>query len=185
MSTSIAEPPGLDGVPQPPGFVHVGGDHVAAQDHLLAGALVSTPVTREESPELFFDAPGRRQLVGRVVAGEHRLQPGLRPGRRQRVVAAEQQGSVRPGRVDLAAAALFTLRISLCRTLVTIRFASCTKWNGSTLTLAFGSCSVMAFLNTTDGSIATTSIRFRQAGLRSLSQPRTAAESRPSTIPRT
>ena len=35
-------------------------------------------------------------------------------------------------------------RTSRCRTRVTIRFASCTRWNGSTLICAFGSCSVMA-----------------------------------------
>src|SRR5215217_7950815 len=133
------EPPGLDGVPEPPGLVHVGGDHVAAQDHLLSVVAVSLK-KKEKSAELFFDAPGRRQLLGGVVDGEDVIEAGPGPGR-QRVVAAEQKGSVRPGRVDLAAAALLTVAdqplphvtyVVVAR--VTIRFASCTRWNGSTLT---------------------------------------------------
>jgi hypothetical protein len=85
---------------------------------------------------------------------------------------------VRPGRVDLAAATLLCSRTSRCRTRVSIRFANCTRWNGSTLILAFGSW-------VADGSIATTWIRARHVGLRPASQPLTAAESRPSTIPNT
>ena len=67
---------------------------------------------------------------------------------------------------------------------VTARLASWTRWNTSTLTAAFGSVSVMAFLNASDWSIATASTRFRQAAVRAFSQPPTAAESRPSTMPR-
>ena len=62
---------------------------------------------------------------------------------------------------------------------------TCTTWNGSTLISASGSCSRIARRNAADGSIATTWIRARQAGLRAASQPPTAAESRPSTTPRT
>ena len=43
----------------------------------------------------------------------------------------------------------------------------------------------MAFLDGADGSIATTSIRFRHARLRAPSQQPTAAESQPSTMPST
>ena len=54
------------------------------------------------------------------------------------VVAAEQQHPVRPGRVDLAAAAPLPVRTSRCRTRVTIRLASSTRWNPSTETQGVG-----------------------------------------------
>jgi hypothetical protein len=76
----------------------------------------------QESAELFFDAPGRRQLLGGVVDGEDVIEAGPGPGG-QRVVSAEQQGSVRPGRVDLAPRRCSRSRISRCRTLDTVRFA--------------------------------------------------------------
>jgi hypothetical protein len=51
--------------------------------------------------------------------------------------------------------------------------------------LALGSSSVIAFLNAAEGSIATISIRFRQAWLREASYPPTATKSRSSTMPST
>jgi hypothetical protein len=56
---------------------------------------------------------------------------------------------------------------------------------GSTLTAAAGSCSRSALRKAADGSIATTSTAFRQAGLRAASHAPTPAQSRPLTTPST
>jgi hypothetical protein len=55
-----------------------------------------------------FYAPGRGELLGWVIGVEHHLQARSAP-HREGVVAAEQQSAVRPGRVDLTAAALLPL----------------------------------------------------------------------------
>src|SRR5512132_103381 len=79
-------PPGLDGGPQPPSLLHVGGQHVAAQDHLVLPGLMEV-LHLEEPPELLLHPPGRRELVGGVVGGEYGLEPRPRP-RREGVVSA-------------------------------------------------------------------------------------------------
>src|SRR5215212_6431044 len=71
------------------------------------------------------------------------------------------------------------------RTLVTIRFASRTRCQWSTLIRAAGRAVSRADRNVAEGSIATTSIRSRQAGVRASSQPWMPVLLRPSTMPRT
>jgi len=60
-------------------------------------------VRRKHLTQELLDAPGRADLVGRVVGLEDGLQPGQGLGT-QLVTGAQQQPAVRPGRVDLHAA---------------------------------------------------------------------------------
>jgi hypothetical protein len=110
MSTSSSGPQVSMGVPQPAGFVHVGGE--SAQDHLLGMGRLGVGAGKAAA-ELLID---RRQLhqVKRVEA-------------------------------DLGM---------------------------SKLILVFGSCSVMAFFNASDGSIAPPSMRARQRGCGQLASHR-------------
>ena len=91
---------------------------------------------------------------------------------------------MRPDPADLPAAALLAFPNQQLSHPGNHQAATCTRWNESTRITAFGNWLVIAFLNAADGSIATTSIRFRGLGC-GTSQPPTAVESRPSTMPRT
>src|SRR5512132_3527052 len=176
-------PPGLDGGPQPPSLLHVGGLHVAAQDHLVLPGLIEV-LHLEEPPELLLHPQAAESSsVGSSVANTassraRALGERVSYPRNSSLRFAQAGSTLRPRRCSRS-------RTSRCRTRVTIRFPSCTRWKASTLILALGSCSVIAFLNAAEGSMATISIRFRQAWLREASQPPTAAESRPSTMPST
>jgi len=58
----------------------------------------------EQPAQQLLTAPGGTDLVARVVLGQHSAQPGS-PGGAEPVAGAQQQPAVRPGGVDLAAAA--------------------------------------------------------------------------------
>lgn len=66
-------------------------------------------VTSAQQPaQLFLHRPGRGDLVGQVVAAERSLQAG-QASSGEGVAGAQEQASVRPRRVDGAAAALLRL----------------------------------------------------------------------------
>jgi hypothetical protein len=89
----------------------------------------------------------------------------------QPVPGTEQQHAVGPGQVVLAAPMALGLLRDALRTLVTITFASRTRCQWSTLIRAAGRAVSRADRNVAEGSIATTSIRSRQAGVRASCGP--------------
>jgi len=90
-------PPGIKGVCEPGGLGQLGGEDGLVEAEGLSAAV---PVAGgEQHAEPFLDAPGGADLAGRVVGCECCGQPGQRPVA-ELVAGAQQQRSVRPGRVD-------------------------------------------------------------------------------------
>jgi hypothetical protein len=90
-----------------------------------------------------------------------------------------------PGRSSLRPRWLLVSCATRWRSIVAIRFASPIRCQWSTLIRAAGRAVSRADRNVAEGSIATTSIRSRQAGVRASSQPWMPVLLRPSTMPRT
>lgn len=153
-------PPGGDRGGEPGGFVGASSGRLGVEAGLGSTGLLDGGAGQDQ-PHAFF-APMRRP-THRL---DHHWRTPLRDvivpeslGCRSRVVAVS--GVPRPGR-SCGLLRWWIWWARRCRTRGRHWLPSWTRWNGSTAMWAFGRQPVMAFLNTADGSSATTAIRSRQ-----------------------
>lgn len=94
-------PPGVDGLPQPPGLVHVRAEH-GHPEH-PAGVVGCVEVgARQQEPQAFLHGPGCADLVGGIIDAQHMLEAMLGPdaepvaGAWSSIRCAQARSSLRP-----------------------------------------------------------------------------------------
>ena len=122
----------------------------------------------KQHPETFLDSPGGADFLGRVTVVEHLAEPFPLLGT-EVFGTGQEQPPVDPDRVGDGAAAAEQVRVTRCRTSVSIWFARATRCHLSTAISAFGSAARIPEAYGADGSITTISIAARNAGVCSAS----------------